>query len=319
MKHNFAKALLSLFVILSLLFGIASCAPADESGKTGGYESIELKLDGVDPITVPGFSGKEFYILNNNQPFFGDDEIVTKSYEKYYPLDALGRCTLTIACIGKDLMPTEERGDIASVKPSGWVQAKYDTAVISGGYLYNRSHLIGFQLTGENDNEENLITGTRFMNEAMIPFENQIADYIKETDNHVMYRVTPIFVGNDLVAAGVVMEAYSVEDAGDGISFNVFLYNNQPGITIDYLTGKSWLSGEAPDNSESDSSDENDRNNGNNAEGQTYILNTSSKLIHESTCGNAAKISDKNREEYTGDINSLIEDGYKEAGCCLGK
>lgn len=189
--------------------------------------------------SIPEFDGKTPYvIINDNVPFFTDEEKLTKSYEKYGQLDGLGRCTVCISCVGIDIMPTEDRGSINSVKPSGWINAEYD--FIPGKYLYNRCHLIGFQLTGENANRENLITGTQFLNiEGMLPFENMIADYVKETENHVMFRVTPIFEGDNLVASGVLMEAWSVEDNGEGICFNVYAYNAQPGVIIDYATGES--------------------------------------------------------------------------------
>lgn len=187
---------------------------------------------------VPAWSGSSYVIINDNQPLFDEAELVTDSYEYYGQLDSLGRCTVTMACIGPDLMPTEERGDIGSVKPTGWVQNFYET--VDGGALYNRCHLIGFQLTGENANKENLITGTRYMNvEGMLPFEDQVAQYVKSTGNHVLYRVTPIFQGDDLVASGVQMEARSVEDGGKGVCFHVYVYNVQPGIVIDYATGEN--------------------------------------------------------------------------------
>ncbi len=179
--------------------------------------------------------------INNNIPYFTEEELsVTESYEYYPELDELGRCGACIANIGIDLMPTESRGDISSVYPSGWVQAKYD--FVDGGYLYNRCHLIGFQLAGENANEKNLITGTRYLNiDGMLSFENMIDDYVEETSNHVLYRVTPIFDGDNLVASGVLMEAYSMEDNGESIMFCVYAYNVQPGVVIDYATGESTL------------------------------------------------------------------------------
>lgn len=189
---------------------------------------------------IPEFDGTSAYVyINDNKPFFTEDEIVTESYEKYGALDGLGRCTMCIACIGTDLMPTEDRESISQVTPSGWVNAKYD--FIDGKYVYNRCHLIGFQLTGENANRENLITGTRYLNiEGMLPFENMIADYLKENpENHVMFRVTPIYSGDNLVASGVLLEGWSVEDNGDGICFNVYAYNVQPGVIIDYATGET--------------------------------------------------------------------------------
>ena len=190
--------------------------------------------------TIPEFDGTTPYvIINENVPFFTDEK-TDESYEIYSELDRLGRCGVTIACIGIDIMPTEERGSIGHIKPSGWQSVKYD--IVDGKYLYNRCHLIGFQLAGENDNKKNLITGTRYMNvEGMLPFENLVADYVKETENHVLYRVTPIFEGDELLARGVLMEAMSVEDEGAEILFCVFVYNAQPGITIDYATGESAL------------------------------------------------------------------------------
>lgn len=187
---------------------------------------------------IPAYTNSPYVVINNNNPFFEETDITTTSYEKYSKLDAKGRCGTAIACIGRDLMPTEERESISSVKPSGWNNAKYDG--IDGAYLYNRCHLIGFQLSGENANERNLITGTRYFNmECMLPFENKVAEYVRETGNHVLYRVTPIFEGDNLVASGVLMEAKSVEDNGENIQFNIYCYNVQPGIKIDYLTGKS--------------------------------------------------------------------------------
>ena len=195
----------------------------------------------LDMGEIPAWSGEAFAVVREGQPSFRQQDLVTTSYEYYAPLDDLGRCGVTMACIGRDLMPKEDRGDISQVKPSGWVQNFYD--FVDGEALYNRCHLIGFQLAGENANECNLITGTRYMNvEGMLPFENMIADYVKETGNHVIYRVTPIFVGEELVARGVQMEAWSVEDGGDGICFHVFCYNVQPGVKINYATGENKLS-----------------------------------------------------------------------------
>ncbi len=192
----------------------------------------------VDRNDIPDFAGMAYVEINGNVPYFTQADMTTDSYETYAPLDSLGRCGAAVSCIGKDLMPTEERGSIGQIKPSGWQTVKYD--FVDGKYLYNRCHLIGFQLTGENANRENLITGTRYLNvEGMLPFENMVADYITETDNHVLYRVTPVFEGNELVARGVLMEAKSVEDDGEGILFCVYVYNNQPGVEIDYLTGQS--------------------------------------------------------------------------------
>lgn len=191
---------------------------------------------------IPPFDGVPYVEINGNMPFFEERDFTTDSFESYSDLDAFGRCGVAYANIGIDLMPTEERGAIGSVKPSGWHTVKYDC--VDGNYLYNRCHLIGYQLAGENANEKNLITGTRYMNvEGMLPFENMVDDFVEATNYHVLYRVTPIYEGNDLVAKGVLMEAWSVEDQGRGICFNVYVYNNQPGVEIDYATGESRLAG----------------------------------------------------------------------------
>ena len=190
---------------------------------------------------IPDFDGKTPYvILNNNEPEFPDEDFNINSFEKYSELDSLGRCGVAYANVSKDTMPTEARGDISKVKPTGWHAVRYDC--VDGKYLYNRCHLIGYQLTAENENKQNLITGTRYLNvEGMLPFENQVAEYIKTTNGHVLYRVTPIFKDNNLVANGVQMEAISVEDRGEQVQFNIYAYNVQPNIKINYLTGSSEL------------------------------------------------------------------------------
>lgn len=194
-----------------------------------------------DAASIPSYSGSPYVTVNDNVPYFADHEMTMSSYEYYSDLDALGRCGVCVASIGTDIMPTGERGEIGRIKPSGWKTVKYP-GVVDGNYLYNRCHLLGWQLTGENDNAKNLITGTRYMNvEGMLPFENMVADYVKETNNHVMYRVTPIYEEDNLVASGVLMEAKSVEDNGDGVLFNVYCYNIQPGVAINYLNGESVL------------------------------------------------------------------------------
>ncbi len=256
---------------------------------------------------VPAFSGEPYVIINDNKPEFKQIKMTTDSYEYYSPLDSLGRCGYTIACIGYDLMPTEERESISSVKPTGWVQREYDG--VDGKSLYNRCHLIGFQLTGENANERNLITGTRYCNvDGMLPFENLVADYIKETRNHVLYRVTPIFDGSNLVARGIQMEALSVEDEGDGICFNIYVYNCQPGITIDYATGENWESDSGQKETEAVSSQL--------GATTSYVLNTNSMKFHTEDCSQGQGIKDSNRKTYIGDRESLIEQGYTPSGCC---
>lgn len=204
----------------------------------GYFSQNDIVRDKLTLEDIPEYSGNPYVEINGNVPYFTEDDYSYESYEYYSELDYLGRCTQAMALIGKDIMPTEERGKIGQVKPSGWQITKYDW--IDGKYLFNRCHLIGFQLTGENANEKNLITGTRYLNvDGMLPFENMVAQYVEDTNNHVLYRVTPIFNENNLLADGLVMEALSMEDNGEGICFNVYCYNVQPGVSIDYSTGKS--------------------------------------------------------------------------------
>ena len=218
-------------VLLASLFGCASL-PEERPQE----DAVTMTID-----EVPVYSGDPYVVINDNEPSFSSEELESDSFESYGELDDLGRCTIAFANLSSELMPQGERGSIGQVKPSGWQTVRYDS--VDGKYLYNRCHLIGWQLSGENANERNLITGTRYMNtEGMLPFENMVADHIKETDGHVLYRVTPIFVEDELVARGVQMEAYSIEDAGASICFNVFVYNVQPGIEIDYSDGSSRLS-----------------------------------------------------------------------------
>ena len=286
-------------------------------GSADKNTSSQAKPSNTD--NIPAYSNKTNVVLNSNKPSFANDMLVTKSYESYSSLDALGRCLVAVACIGKDIMPTEDRGSIGQVKPSGWQTVKYD--IVDGKYLYNRCHLIGYQLTGENANTKNLITGTRYLNvEGMLPFENMVADYIKETGNHVIYRVTPIFKGNNLVASGVQMEGYSVEDSGDGICFNVYCYNVQPGIEIDYATGKSWLKGASSVSSgvSSATSSVTASITSTPSNKVTYTLNTNSKKIHYPSCSSAKKIKDENRGEFSGtNLKSLLDQGYTYCGICF--
>lgn len=208
-------------------------------------QKVQLVPAWRNPLNIPEFSGTPYVELNKNKPYFSQGEMTREVFETYSELDELGRCGVAYANIGTELMPTEERGAIGQVKPSGWHLKKYKT--IDGNYLYNRCHLLGYQLTGENANERNLITGTRYLNvEGMLPFENQVAEYVRRTGNHVLYRVTPVFEGENLVASGVLMEAGSVEDKGEGVQFCVYVYNHQPGIEIDYATGESRVSQDRP-------------------------------------------------------------------------
>lgn len=286
----------------------------DDTTTDSGYTPGEPSNIVINGEAIPEFTNKPFVNVNGGVPTFRDTEITTKAYEFYSELDSLGRCGVTHACLGKELMPTEDREEIGSVTPSGWKyngksnNNKYDTKLVEGGYIYNRCHLIGFQLAGENANDKNLVTGTRYLNiEGMLTFENMIADYIKETNNHVMFRVTPIYDGNNLVPSGVHMMAYSVEDEGDGISFNVYSYNVQPGIVINYATGQNWLSDEAPEIEDITTQDPNTI---------TYILNKKSMKFHkgDSACG--ASVKEENKETYTGNRQELIDKGYSPCGTC---
>lgn len=246
-EGNRQMKLLRFLMVFLLSLMLVGCEADDTSLNNSLLGSVKGSTTTTDSSVnnIPEYSGEDFVALNNNVPNFDEKDKTTTSFETYSPLDSLGRCGEAYANIGRDLMPTQKRGDISSVKPSGWLNKKYDTSLVDGGYIYNRCHLIGHQLAGEDANERNLITGTRYFNvDGMLPFENMIADYVKETNNHVLFRVTPVYDGDNLVAKGVQMEAYSVEDDGEGVMFNVFVYNVQPGIEIDYATGESWLSGE---------------------------------------------------------------------------
>lgn len=288
---------LKLFpLLLALVLALSACQgalPGDWSYAGGGAVSLD---------DIPAYSGQAYIAVNDNQPFFTQDELTTQAFETYSELDSLGRCGTAYANICRELMPTEPRGEIGSVKPTGWQSVKYD--FVDGKSLYNRCHLIGFQLAGENANPKNLITGTRYLNiEGMLPFENLVADYVKETENHVLYRVTPVFQGEELVARGVEMEAFSVEDQGEGVYFHVYCYNNQPGVSIDYATGESRLASEPAGEDGSGTA-------------ETYILNTKSKKFHLPGCSGASDMSPSNREEFAGDRQALLDQGYTPCGIC---
>lgn len=274
---------------------------------------------------VPAYSGKAYTSVNGNVPYFTAAELTTTSFETYSDLDTLGRCGVTYACIGQDLMPTKERGSIGMVKPTGWHTVRYDD-LVDGKYLYNRCHLIGYQLTGENANTQNLITGTRYLNiEGMLPFENMVADYIQETNNHVLYRVTPIFEGNNLLANGVLMEGYSVEDKGAGVSYCVFAYNVQPGIEIDYATGESKLADGAQQEERktatvtptpSPEPEKQEPVTRSEASQADYILNTNTKKFHYPTCSSVNDMKEKNKQEFFGTRDETIALGYSPCGRC---
>ena len=286
------KRLFAVFLLLIMV--LTGCAPSSASNSSS-TASVSL-------ADIPAFSGEPYVVIDDNEPNFPDEDFTSEAFEEYSPLDDLGRCGVAYANVGIETMPTEERGSISNVKPTGWQSVQYD--FVDGKSLYNRCHLIGFQLTGENANRQNLITGTRYMNvDGMLPFENMVADYVKETENHVLYRVTPIFEGDNLVANGVQMEAESVEDKGEGVCFNVYVYNNQPGVTIDYATGDSWASDEEQPTQSS-------------GEDTTYILNTSSHKFHKPDCSSVDTISPSNKQTYTGSREDLINQGYEACGKC---
>lgn len=296
MKMKHIKLLVTgLLLSLTLLFG--GCSP-DSSSETPSQASDRKASYNLE--SIPEYTGEPYVVINENVPFFTESDFTEEAFESYSELDELGRCGAAFANVGKETMPTEERGQIGMIKPSGWQTVKYDC--VDGKYLYNRCHLIGYQLSAENANEKNLITGTRYLNvSGMLPFENKVADYIKETGNHVLYRVTPIYQDKNLVASGVLMEAQSVED--DTVKFCVYCYNVQPNVQIDYATGKSSLVGsqevsEAPD------------------QDTTYILNENSKKIHTPDCPSVQDTKPKNRKEYHGSLQDLLNDGYTSCKNC---
>jgi len=290
---------------------------------------------------IPAYCGQPYVAVNGNVPFFSDSELTGTSFETYSDLDSLGRCGAAYASVGINLMPTEERGRIGQVRPSGWHTIKYD--VIADRYLYNRCHLIGYQLTGENDNEKNLITGTRYLNiNGMQPFENMAADYVRKTENHVLYRVTPVFEGDNLVASGVLMEAKSVEDDGEGILYCVYAYNVQPGVTIDYATGDSALSGEETDSGtapeetgmaseETGTAPEEtgtpettvtevtvavETTQADELREAAYILNTNTRKFHDPSCPSVLEMKEKNKKSFTGNRDEAISQGYVPCKRC---
>jgi len=297
------KKLWLLFFILSVFAFIFGYGKQVRAAASVAWQQEFIKDFSSAALTM---AEHPFVTINGNQPTFSAEELTTKDYESYSQLDVLGRCGPAEACIGPTVMPTEERGEIGMVKPTGWHTVKYD--IVDGKYLYNRCHLIGYQLTGENANEKNLITGTRYMNvEGMLPFENQVADYIQDTGNHVMYRVTPVFTGSNLLADGVVMEAMSIEDNGKGVCFHVFVYNKQPGIFIDYETGGSYPLECESSIQTGDSSILNDR---------LYILNIRSQKIHTPDCDSVSDIGPQNKKEYRGILEYLLADGYATCRNC---
>ncbi len=332
------RILLGVVVAAALVVGSAlGFAPHDDDQQSLSpklQQSVQQTIEQHEVLPVQGNadpSADGHYYIYASVPDFGELTDVTESFEYYSPLDSLGRCGAAIACLGRDLMPTEERGSIAEVKPTGWQSARYD--FVDGGSLYNRSHLIAFSLAGENANERNLITGTRQLNLTMADFEVQVANYIRSTGNHVLYRVTPVFEGTELVARGVQLEALSVEDGGRGICVNAFIPNAQEGVGIDYANGNNWFvatsatqdatgnaaSSEATSTSSdvltSNSADSNAAATPNAAE-TAYVLNTSSKRFHQPWCDGVKTMSAKNKQETDLSRDELIAQGYKPCGSC---
>ena len=292
-------------ILILLLAGALLCSGCAGTAGTQDAElspSGSLSVSGTPAEENPSalWNGQPYTAVNGNVPGFSEKDLTAASFESYSELDSLGRCGTAFACLGQDLMPRGERGDISGIHPTGWHSVQYD--FIDGKNLYNRCHLIGWQLSGEDANRKNLITGTRYMNvEGMLPFENMVADYIKETGCHVLYRVTPVFQGSNLVADGVLMEAMSVEDQGESISFCVFVPNVQPGVAIDYSDGSSRPA-------DSQSSPENEE--------AVYIINTNTRRFHLPSCSSVREMKESNRENFTGSREELIEEGYIPCGKC---
>lgn len=313
-------ALVSLVSLVALL-AAAGCSPADLAERLGSPSSSpsatapsseSAQQDGSQgtsgttgaPLAngIPAYAGEPYVELDGNEPGFTAEDATTDAFESYSPLDELGRCGQAYACLGPETLPTEERQRISEVHPTGWHTDTYD--FVDGGLLYNCSHLIAFQLSGENANERNLITGTRYFNsESMLPFEEMVGDYIRQTGNHVLYRVTPLFLGDELVARGVQMEALSMEDGGAGVRFNVFVYNVQPGVEIDYATGDNRAAAEQDDPDGA-------------ATARNYVVNTNSMRFHDPSCPSVADIAPDNRRELHATRDGLIAQGFEPCGGC---
>ncbi len=300
---------LSLFVATSNSAHISPTVEAKNIASTVVNQKTKFKLS-----SVPKFKkSRPYVVVNGNKPYFKKGMMTTKNFEKYSALDRLGRCGVTAACLDEKNMSTGARGSISAIKPTGYRTYRYKG--ISGGYLYNRSHLIGYQLSAENANRCNLITGTRYMNvDGMLPFENMVADYIEETGNHVLYRVTPIFKGNELVARGVLMEAKSIEDGGEGIEFNVYCYNNQPGITINYKTGTSSGKGKVAASTSKKSSGSSTTKKSNTQAG-SYVYSANSNKFHVKGCRYVKQITSANYRTAKSK-KALTGQGYEPCKVC---
>jgi len=326
-KRTRIRITASLLLALAILFALVGCWNPFSSKSQHGA----LQNDAAIAYEPPPYKGEPSVEVNGNTPFFSEEDLAREPFEQYSALDSLGRCGTAYALIGKDMMPEGERGSIGMVKPSGWQISKYDW--IDGEYLYNRCHLIAYSLAGENENELNLITGTRSMNVlGMLPYEEKTASYIRGTGNHVLYRVTPVYERDNLVASGVLMEAESVEDGGAGVKFCVWCYNVEPGVVIDYATGDNRAGdpneeasppkaesaqkaaaqpGKAEAGKDGDASQ-----NGGDGEVRAYVLNTNTKRFHLPDCPSVSDIKEKNRREFEGTREEAIELGYKPCGHC---
>lgn len=343
LRKKTAIALCELLAIATIFTGCASTnlsgteaaghvagavvAGEDSSGALGSTDNADAGKPQDDLVNnntyvsldaIPAYDGKAYVAINNNEPFFTDGDMTTTAFENYSDLDSLGRCGVAYANICKEIMPTEERGKIGMIKPSGWHTVKYD--VIKDRYLYNRCHLIGYQLAGENANPKNLITGTRYLNvEGMLPFENLVADYVNNTGNHVLYRVTPMFSGSNLVANGVLIEAKSVEDNGGGILFNVYCYNVQPGVGINYENGDSWLDGTTPQQQSAQTDtpqDEGSQNSAGSVAGESGSSSSTTGSASSGSDSSAAEnsVSDSSNSETMVHITATGKK-YHRAGC----
>lgn len=319
--HNLGGYFKHLLVLALLCALLAGCSNAqqqteiDNTSYSGAAEASQTDIGdaqqqaaGDTPYGIPVYTGRPYVELNGNIPEFTDAEKNTNVFETYSELDSLGRCQAAYANVCQEIMPAQKRGPIGNVKPTGWHTVNYHE-LIDGNYLYNRCHLIAYELAGENANEKNLITGTRYLNiTGMLPFENKVAAFVKSTGYHVLYRVTPVFYGSNLVASGVQMEAWSVEDNGQGICFNIYAYNVQPGIYIDYATGDSHVA----DNGQAAGT----QTKADNKEQHEYILNTKNMKFHSPDCSSVSKMSDKNKQTFTGTREQVIEMGYEACGVC---
>ncbi|MDO5042547.1 MAG: DNA/RNA non-specific endonuclease [Slackia sp.] len=329
---RFALSAVSLALACLLVIPLSACGNAQNAPVESPSGDAAASLD-----KIPSYDGELSVEVNDGQPGFTAEESAPEAaeepFEEYSQLDSLGRCETAFALIGPETLPDKPRGDISTVHPSGWKQARYET--IDQEALYNRSHLIAHQLAGEDANERNLITGTRTMNvEGMLPYEELVGNYVRETGNHVLYRVTPVFEGDELVARGVQMEGLSIEDSGRAVCFNVFVYNIEPGIQIDYATGDSWTSNDTPEvtsnkaiNQGTEGASKTSKSNGNsvkteNTETQsdagdkTYVLNTNTRKFHDPSCPSADDIAGSNREDFEGTRSEVIEKGYEPCGRC---